>query len=304
MNNTLVINRPENIYVPIIDEDATLIAKVGDYVYKEGILGHTKGDNKEYIFSPVSGRVKDIISSKIYDGEIKQVKSIVIENDYKEMLDKLTGVNKVIDNISKEDFIKSITNYHLFDKNNIYLYVDYLNPINTLIVNISDIDYLSDFYFRNYVNEILEVLDALVEINKIKKCYLFVNKSYKTIIKLIEQHIGTYLNIELVKVRKSLSNIDIINKYEVDNDYYFEDTKTLYNIYNVLKNNAPISDTYIYINRSNNVQYYNVKIGTKIDDLFKILNINDDNYYINDTFATNDREIIIDHFINGIKIDN
>ena len=300
-SDILIINQPEKVFIPVLDEDATILAKAGDYLYKEGILGYTKGENKQYIHSTISGHIEDIISSYVYFNGIKPVKSLVIQNDYKEIIDELKGANKIIDNITKEEFINGIMSNYLLNKNGEPLYIDYSNQINDLIINVSDnSDSLSEYYLTNYFNEILETLDALVEINKIKRCYLVINKGNKKLVNLIEQHIGTYLNIKLVKIRKKLSNNDIFKTYKIDDNCYFESVKTIYHIYDVLKNNNPLTETIISINN----KPVKVKLGTLVEDLFNSLNINCSNYTINNNIKTDNKKIIINQLVNEIEINN
>ena len=304
-NNILIINKPEKIYIPVLDNDATILTKPGDYVYKEAILGYTKGDNKQYIYSTVSGHIEDINTSLVYLNGIKETKSLIIQNDFKEIVGELKGANKIIDNITKDEFINCLMSNYLLNKNGEALYLDYLNPLNDLIINVSDNDdSLSEYYLTNYFNEILETIDAMAEINKIKRCFLVINKNNKKLVNLIEQHIGTYLNIKLVKIRKKLSNDDIFKTYKIDNSNHFEDVKTIYHIYDVLKNNNPLTDTIIYFNDNNNIRFIKVKIGTLVEDLFNILNINSDEYIINNNFKLNNKKIIINQLLNGISINN
>ena len=304
-DNTLTINRPENVYIPILDDEITILPKVGDYVYKDMILGHTKGDNKRFLYSNISGRVKDFAFLNIFNNEFKQIKCLTIGNDYKEIVENLKGSNKQIDDISKENFLNILTSNYLMDKNGNLLSSNYEGEIDNIIINLSSKnEELSYYLINNYVNEILEAIDALVEINKIKNCYLIINKSKKKTIKLIEQYIGTYLNIKLQKVRKEITNDELITKYKLSGNSYFENIKTIYHIYDVLKYNTPLNETYIYFLNNGVKSFLKVKLGTSVDEIFKMLNINSNYYTVNDQYKIIDKNLVINQIIDSIIIDN
>lgn len=305
-DNILIANKPNRVFIPIIDNDATIIAKNGDYVYKESVLGYTKGDDKQYIYSTVSGHVGEAFTINTYQGNIVPTKCIVIKNDLKEIVENLKGTNKKIDDISKDIFLTKIKRNCLIDNNNNYLYNNYLNKIDTLVINLSDTtDIISNFYLEKFTNEILEAIDAIIEINKIKKCYLIVNKANKQLIKLLEQSIGTYLKINLAKTRKNLSQEYIIKKFKIKDNYYFESIKNAYFIYDILKNNNPLLEKYIFVYENEEIKFIKVKIGTFLCDLMSTLNINHSNFKINyfESTPVTNNQLVITQAFDGIIIE-
>ena len=92
-----VYNKPKFVYIPLIsggDTNITITVKKGDYVFKGTEVGHRKGDYSLPIHSSVSGTVVDFIDKTIYSGE--KVKCVLIENDFKESIEKKHQIKKNI----------------------------------------------------------------------------------------------------------------------------------------------------------------------------------------------------------------
>ena len=83
----LAVNKPNEVLIPLIDnQDFTIIPKIGEYVYKGNTLAYSKGDEKFYITSPVSGKIIDIKNHLLFNNNFIESKCIIVENDFKEMV--------------------------------------------------------------------------------------------------------------------------------------------------------------------------------------------------------------------------
>lgn len=305
--NLLVINKPEDLFIKIDDDkDFTILPKVGDCIYKCSILAHAKGNIKSYIYSPISGKINDIVNKNI---DNKLNKYINIKNDYREMNEELKGINKNICNFTKEEFLEKLSLSGIND-NNYSIYLKYENNIKTLIIdNLNSIQNTSNYIIMNYLDDILETIDAIIEINKIDNCFIIINKKDKQIKNMLEQKIGTYLKIKLLclPIRKNDKKIKIIaKKLKVKElNYINENIENIYAIHNILKYNIPYIEKFIILNINKKAYPIKLKIGTEINYIFKILKININNFIIGNNLEskkTADQNIIIDNNIEYIKL--
>ncbi len=170
---------PDYIYIPY-DNGDTLIVKSNETIYKNNaIITTSKGKS---IYSPVSGKVVGLLDN-IVDG--KKKKTVVIENDFKESLEKSSGVAKNPFNISKEDLSKKLIEYDAFNGN--------LDG-NTMVVSGIDLEPFEEtfsYLIREHTDKLLEIIDALVNILGIHKCFLAISEDdSNNVISLLNQ-IGT-----------------------------------------------------------------------------------------------------------------
>lgn len=288
--------KPKEVYIPLIcgnDTDITVIPKVGDYVYKGNIVGNNKGIFKMFIHSSVSGKVKAIENKNHPSG--KQVKCLIIENDFKEQLKEIKGTKENIHDYSKEEFIDIIKNAGIIGMGGAgfptYVKFDTDKKIKTLIVNAVECEpYVSTDYMivKTKFKEILEAIDAIMEINKIDECFIGVKKSNTELIKLINQYIGTYLKIKLKKVpnrypmgwERALVKSTVgatYDKLPIEKGIVVSNVSTIYAINEALKTGLPILERVItlsgeYAKKPTNIL---VKIGTPIHELLETFEIKD-----------------------------
>lgn len=302
-HDLIIINKPDKIYVPIdITKDYTVIPKMGEYVYKASLIAHTKGEIKEEIYSPISGKYIETIKND-------NGKYLVIENDYKEMNEELRGINKDIYNTSYETFIQRLKESSIKD-NNEGIYVKYIdsNKKTLLIDCFNNTCLYNKYIIENSITEILEVIDAICNINKLNGCIFIINKKDKKLRKLLEQRIGTYLNFKIacISIRKQENRISIINKKNKINDQYIvENIKNLVAIKNILKYNMPYIEKIIILHDNKNYIPLKVKIGTKINFILTSLNISIDKYILktcNENMEISNQDIVVDNSINEIVI--
>ena len=300
INEVIELKKPEYVYIPLIcgnDTDITVIPKIGDYVYKGSVIGNNKGNFKMFIHSSVSGKVTSIENKTHPTG--KKVKCIVIENDFKEKLELIKPVKEEINDYTKEEFIDLIKNAGIVGMGGAgfptYVKYDTDIKIKTLIVNAAECEaYISADYIlaKTKIREILEGIDAIMEINDIDKCIIGIQKSNKKLIKLINNYIGTYLNISI----KELPNVYPIgyeralvfvttgiqyDKLPIEKNIVVNNISTIYAIYKTLKTELPVLDRIItvsgHVEKPTNVL---VKIGTPIKAILEEIPLKEDNLII------------------------
>ncbi len=281
-------NKPKFVYIPLIsgnDEDITITVKKGDYVYKGSVIGRRKGNFKIPINSSVSGTVVDY-TQKVYSNG-KKVKCVVIENDFKEKEEIKPVINKKISKYTKQEFIKTIKDCGVVGMSGngdpTYLKYNTENKINTLIVNCTE---CSAYATSDYVllvekcEEILETVDALLEINEIDKAIIAVKKNDTELLNILNSFIGTYLKIKIVTVpdiypigwEKYLVKYVLGINYNVssiEKGVVVNNVSTIYSIYEALKYNKPLCERIITftgdgIKKPQNVY---VKVGTPIMEI-------------------------------------
>ena len=292
INKIMVLDQPEYIYIPLIvgnDTDITVIPKVGDYIYKGGLIGNSKGTFKTYIHSSISGRVTSI-EDKTYVNNQK-VKCMVIENDFKDEVENLKGIKKNISEYSKEEFIDTIKKAGIVGMGGAgfptYVKYDTDTHIKTLIVNAVECEpYITADYMliKTKIKEILEAIDAILEINKIDECIIGIKKTNLELISLISQYIGTYLKIRieltpnlypmgwersLIKCTTGLT----YDKLPIEQGIVVNNVSTIYAIYEALKTNTPIMERIVTITGSGIKNSTNVlvRIGTPLKTILDAL---------------------------------
>ena len=139
----------------------------------------------------------------------------------------------------------------------------------------------------NYSEEILECIDSILEIMKIKKAYIVVKENSIEAIEKIKKYIGTYPNIEL----KLMPNMypagwersiveHILNKkydkYPIEIGAIVSNVSTIYAIYEMLKYNRPLTERIITITGTGIKKPTNVKV--KIGALLSEIIENIDGY--------------------------
>lgn len=291
-NKIETFTNPQYVYIPLVsgnDKNITVVVKKGEYVYKGSIIGKSKGNFRIPIHSSVSGIVVDFVEKRYLDGNL--VKCVKIENDFKEQsIIKDTKKHK-INRYSKEDFIKILQNCGVIGMGGAGFptYVKYNTDkkINTLIINAVECEpYITSDYVlvKEKMDEILEVIDAVMEINGIKEGIIAVKKSNRELIKQFNNYLGTYPKIKVVGLRNVYSNgweRKLINKVKhvdynilpLERGIVVNNISTMYAIYEALKYQKPpferiITFTGKQLNKPCNVL---VKIGTDVVDVIEFL---------------------------------
>lgn len=281
-------NKPKFVYIPLIsgdDTDLTVAVKKGDYVYKGSIIGKRKGNFRLPIHSSVSGTVVDYEQKTCYNGS--KVKCVVIENDFKEKEEIKKVIAKEINQYTKEEFLKIIQDCGIIGMggNGYPTYLKYNTDvkINTLIINATESEsyVVADYsLLKQKSEEILECIDAIMEINEIDKAYIAIKRKDQELKKVLDLCIGTYLKIKIIQVpdlypigwERSLVKYVCkkdYDKYPIEKGIITNNVSTIYAMYEALKYNKPLTERIVTFagNGINNSQNVYVKVGTLINEV-------------------------------------
>lgn len=286
----IIYNKPTYVYIPLIsgsDSNLTLLVKKGDYVYKGNILARRKGKFRISIHSSVSGVVTRIEEKYCYNGT--KVRTVVIENDFKEKYQNPKGVKRNLNKYTKQEFVEILKECGVvgLGKSGFPTYVKYNGPkrIDTLIVNAVESEpyVTSDFTTAmSKCEQILETIDAIMEINHIKEAIIAVKKTNVELINRMKDFIGTYLKIKLVLVPDSYTMgyekglIEYIKKTTYEEKptsigIVVNNISTIYAIYEALKYQRPLTERVVTftgdgLKKPQNVR---VKIGTLASEVIE-----------------------------------
>lgn len=283
----LFYRRPKYIYIPLIsgnDKNITVLVKKGDYVYKGSIIGKRKGNMSLPIFSSISGTVIDIVPKTYFNDET--INCVVIENDFKEKIELKPQLREKINDYTKSEFIKILKNAGICGMGGsgfpTYIKYDTDAPINTLIVNAVECEpYITSdaVLMKEKSEEILEAIDAIMEINGIKECYIAFKKNPK-LLKLFQNYLGTYPRIKTIIVPnlypmgweknlvKYIKHVDY-DKLPIEKGVVVNNVSTIYAIYEALKLNKPLIERIVtftgeMLKKPQNIY---VKVGTPIKEV-------------------------------------
>ena len=296
----LVYNKPKKVYIPLIsgnDTNITILVKKGEYVYKGSIIGKRKGDFRIPIHSSVSGTVLDFEEKTCFNGE--KVKCVVIENDFKEKIEQKLSVKRSINKYTKEEFLNLLMENGIVGLGGagFSTYVKYEpKNINTLIVNAVECEpYITSDHIlaKQKCEEILEAIDAILEINKIKEAIIAIKKENVELKQIFDNYIGTYLKIKIKLVpnvypmgweRKLIKEVTHkeYDKYPIEEGIVVNNISTIYAIYEALKYNKPLIERIITFSGENLQDKRNVlvKIGTPVSEVLEQLKVKENSVIV------------------------
>ncbi len=285
-----IYDKPKYVYIPLIsgnDTNLTLLVKKGSYVYKGSVLARRKGKFRIPIHSSVSGKVVRIEDKYCYNG--KKVNTVVIENDFQEKYKDSKGVKRNLSRYTKQEFIEILKDCGVVGLGGAGFptYVKYNSPrkIETLIVNAVESEpYITSDYttFMTKCEEILEAVDAIMDINKIPEAIIAVSRENIKLINHIKDFIGTYLNIKLVLVPESYKMgyekelIKYIKKINyqakpINVGIVVNNVSTVYAIYEALKYQRPMTERIVTFTGDGlkKPQNIRVKVGTLASEVIE-----------------------------------
>ena len=275
------------IYIP-------LESKMG-YKYKESVhvmdyvcIGTVIGKSSVCdipLISTVSGVIVGFQEKYISNG--KKVKCVVIENDFKEKYLNKVGKKKDITKYSKNEYV------YMLRENGItglagsdfptYIKYDTNKKIKYLIVDGAECEVYASAdgaLMMNYAEEILEGIDAIMEIMGIEKTYIAINERNEGIIKKILKYIYTYPNIKVYSLPDAYPNgyerylvSEILgltyDRLPIEVGVINENVSTIYAIYEMLKYHKPLTERIVTLagDGVKNPCNYKLKIGTNLSEL-------------------------------------
>lgn len=286
------------IYLPYSNNMKVLV-KDKEYVYKNQII---LGNDSNKVISSVSGNILGVTN-------INNKKYVVIENDYKDKLQSRHGTKRFINKYTKEELNSLVSKYNLIDDFDINSRVLIINGIDEFL---GEITYST--LLKNYTTEILDTIDALIDIMNIRKCFLAISNSNADSVNNMLNNIGTYPKIDLKLFNYDFSigikNMLIKKLTSYKNKNYgilYLNIKDVLNMYSLLKRNRPMSETYLTLTGDllDYTKVLRVKIGTNLADILKEFEIDNDNIIINGLLngrKLNNKNFIIDNNVRSIFI--
>lgn len=275
------------IYIPLESKLGYVYkpkVNVGDYVCIDDTLGVNISTDFA-LKSSVSGTIVGIEKKYISNGKL--VDCLVIENDFKEKYRNKLGKKKDITKYSKESFVYMLRNGGITGMGGsdypTFIKYDTSNKIKCLIINGVECDIPSSAdsaTMYNHPEEILECIDAIMEIMDIDKAYIAVNENNNIVIKQLLKYINTYPNIKIWGTidaypsgweRHLVNEITGLDYDKTPNEIgvITDNVSTVYAIYELLKYGKPLTEKIVTISgegikKTNN---YKVKIGTNFSEL-------------------------------------
>lgn len=282
---------PNFVYIPLSnrgDDNTTVFIKKNDYVYKNQLIAKVKGKYAIPIFSSVSGVVSAIIPENTIHGKLK---CAVIKNDFKELEEEKNRVEVK----TKEEFIKLLYDCGVVGLGGgaypTYLKYKQAKNIETLIVNcVEGEPYVTSDYMivNNYIQDVLETLDKIMNIFDIKECFIAILVASDALKEKIKSHLGTYPKIKLIEVPnlypmgwekylvRYIKHLDYDN-IPTDKEIIVNNISTIYSIYEAFKYQKPQIDRIVTFSGDNieNPHNIRIKIGTKIKEVLPKLSVSD-----------------------------
>lgn len=287
-NKLLEYNKPDLVYIPLVNHsnfDCEAVVQPGDLIHKGSVIGRRNDSINFDIHSSVSGKVLEIGKCIYLNG--KYVNCVVIENDFSEKQDMLNGQKEKITNYSKEQFLEILKNCSVTGMGgaDFPTYIKYQQDLNTIIVNAVECEpYLTSDHMisKLYTEEILEAVDAIMEINHISRGYIAVKENNEELKTLYLKYLGTYPAIKLFLVsdvypmgwEKYLISEILNKKYaNVPSEIgvVCNNVSTIYAIYKALKYKKPISRRIVTVSGDRIKKPCNmiIKIGSKMSEVMK-----------------------------------
>lgn len=290
-DNIEEFDSPNFVYIPLSnrgDDNTTVFIKKNDYVYKNQLIAKVKGKYAIPIFSSVSGVVSDIIPENTIHGKLK---CAVIRNDFKELEEERNRIEIK----TKEEFIKLLYDCGVVGLGGgaypTYLKYKQAKNIETLIVNcVEGEPYVTSDYMivNNYIQDVLETLDKIMNIFDIKECFIAILVASDALKEKIKSHLGTYPKIKLIEVPnlypmgwekylvRYIKHLDYDN-IPTDKEIIVNNISTIYSIYEAFKYQKPQIDRIVTFSGDsiNNPHNIRIKIGTKIKEVLPKLSVSD-----------------------------
>lgn len=271
---------PDYVYIPIYSGDHLLV-KENEYVNKEQAI-IKRNDN--FIYSSVSGRIITKENNmNIYNTNIE---CLVIENDFREHVNKRNGAIKYINKYKTEEFLKEIKKYNIVK-------ADFTKEVKTILVSGIDIDPFektNSFILNSYSDKILETMDALSDILNVDNIIIALSNGDTENVLNVNNNIGTYPNLKLKLVTsnypigfKEILIRNVLSSKEINDGVLYLSVYDIYNIYNVLRRKKPVTERYITVSGDCISQpiVVNAKIGASMLELINTTcKVTNDKYYV------------------------
>ena len=275
------------VYFPLISKFGykyKMTVSVGTYVFIGSVLGKC-AVNDFPLLSSVSGVVVGIFKKYISNG--MYVDCIAIENDFKDKCLTKNGKKQNIGKYSKLEFLTILKEMAISGLSGsdfpTYMKYEGIDKVDYLIVNGVECEIYSSFdnaLMYQKTEDILECVDAIMEIMDIKKAYIAVNENNELVINKFLKYINTYPDIKVFPVidgypmgyeKFLISHILNLTYDESPTEVGViqENVSTIYAIYEALKYHKPLVERIITVSGEGikKPANYRVKVGTNLMEL-------------------------------------
>ncbi len=260
---------PKFIFIPM-KEGFSIKVTDKSYVYKNDIIAMDGDGNM--LYSSISGTV--LGTKTMYYAFKKEVKSLVIENDFKENIRARKSSKRYINTISKEEAESILEDITLYYKG-VYLRDKLKNKSEAIIVNAVDAEpYFGNKYhlLKNNIDDLLEAVDVIANLVEAKKVIFVIKNSDNSMVVSMMDSLGTYPNIELKLINDAYPNgLDEIleKKFGKPGTAVF-DLEEVNNIFEVLRREVPVTEKLITITGSSikPCKVVRVKMGSLLSEVF------------------------------------
>ncbi len=275
------------IYIPLesrLGYKYSPTVRVGDYVCIGTIVGKNQTSDMP-LLSTTSGTVVGFEKKYISNGHL--VECVVIENDFKEKYLNKVGKKKDITKYSKEEFIYMLTHLGITGMGGsdfpTYIKYDTKDKIKYLIINGTECEIYASAdsaLMYNHPEEILEGIDAIMEIMDIDYAYIAIKETNTMVIKKFLKYINTYPNIKVYGVLDAYPCgyerilVNSVLGYTYDRlpkevSTIVNNVSTIYAIYEMLKYHKPLIERTITISGPGikHPANYKVKVGTNFNEI-------------------------------------
>ena len=275
------------VYIPLetkigIKYDMTV--SIGDYVCIGTVIGKSISTDMP-LLSSVSGIVVGIKNKYISNG--KEVECIVIENDFKERYLNKVGKKRDITKYSKEEFLYMLTYNSVtgMGGSDFPTYIKYSTKekIKYLIIDGAECEIYASadsYIMYNNPEEILEGIDAIMEIMDIDYAYIAIKENNTKVIKKFLKYINTYPHIKIYSIPnvypsgyerylvKEILGLSY-DKLPLEVGVINENVSTIYAIYEMLKYHKPLIERVVTISGKGvkNKANYKLRVGTNLSEI-------------------------------------
>lgn len=267
-NNITEFLTPNYVYLKI-NENSKFKVTIKDYIHKNTNL-------YDMVSSPVSGNALGI-------KKINNQKYLVIKNDFKEKINRKTNTFRNLNKLSKEKFLKLLEEYNkeLFNTLN--------KEYDRLIINDIDSSIYSGNYIYinlNYNKEVLDMIDYLAKILKVKESLILLKETDYTSINVLNNKIGMYptISFKFLPDKYLISNEVILKNYlNLENNYLYLNIIKIYELYNYIVKKKNKEEKLITItgNAISNPSVILLKYGTSLKEIISsVIKIKEKDYVV------------------------
>jgi len=272
----------DTIYMPLVvnfSTDVEILVKKGKKIKKNDPIA-IKKDLDFSIVSPVNGIINDISECVYLDG--RTVKCVVIEKKGRQPKEEMV---EDINAYTKEEYLELLKKYGVTSMGggNFPTYIKYEPILKTLIVNAVECEpYITSDYVlaKEYFKEIIETINAIISINKLRECFIAINEKYSDLLSIYSNNTINYSKIHIVSVKdfypigwektliKEITK-ESYDKLPQEKGIVVNNISTIYSIYKALKYNTCIDNRFVTISGERVKEPTNalLRIGTNLKDV-------------------------------------